>query len=331
MNTPESVAVIISTYNEERHIDACLNALLAQTVPVRIVVVDGGSRDRTLARLRTRASEDRRIEVYADGIRRNLPDALNLAIQLCSETYIAKVDARTFILPDFLERALAVFAREDSTVACVGGRPEQFGETTFGEGVARARMSRFGVGGSGYADSRETADVDTVQCGIYRREALNAIGGFDADLQFGEDEELNWRLRQAGYRIVLDARIRFRYLTRSTWLAAFAQYRNYGRARVSVVEKHPEFLRIRHLAPSALVAAAALLVCAAPLIPGARAVAYSLGFTYMLGALYAATVASRDRYCYIPHTAAAFSALHFGYGVGLLEGIYARAKRSFAQ
>src|SRR5579872_3150386 len=205
METREPVAVIISTYNEERHIDACLNAILAQSVPVRVIVVDGGSRDRTLARLRTRASEDPRIHVHADGIRRSLPAALNLAIGLCTETYVAKVDARTFIQPDFLERAVATLEREGPRVACAGGRPEQFGETTFGEGVARARMSRFGVGGSGYADSSGTADVDTVQCGIYRREALALVKGFDPGLQFGEDEELNWRLRAAGYRIVRDA------------------------------------------------------------------------------------------------------------------------------
>lgn len=330
MDTREPVAVIISTYNEERYIDKCLNAILAQTVPVRVVVVDGGSRDRTLARLRTRASEDRRIHVYADGVRRSLPAALNLAIEHCTETYIAKVDARTFILSDFLERALEVFAREDASVACVGGRPEQFGETTFGEGVARARMSRFGVGGSGYADSSDTAEVDTVQCGIYRREALNEVGGFDPELQFGEDEELNWRLRRAGHRIILDTAIRFRYLTRSTWLAAFAQYRNYGRARVRVLEKHPEFLRLRHLAPSAFVTAAVVLVCAAPMLPAARAVAYSLGATYTLGALYAATLASRDRLHCVPHTAVAFSALHFGYGIGLLEEFFARVRRSLA-
>ena len=331
MDTREPVAVIISTYNEERHIDRCLNAILAQTVPVRVIVVDGGSRDRTLARLRTRASEDKRICVCADGVRRSLPDALNLAIAQCTETYVAKVDARTFILPDFLERGLAAFELQGKAVACVGGRPDQFGDTTFGEGVARARMSRFGVGGSGYADSRDTADVDSVQCGIYRREALNEVKGFDPDLQFGEDEELNWRLRRAGHRIVLDRRIRFRYLTRSTWLAAFAQYRNYGRARVSVVEKHPGYLRIRHLAPSAFVSVAVILACAAPLSPAARAVAYSLGITYSLGAVYAATLASRDRLRCMPFTAIAFSALHFGYGIGLIEGIAARARRSLAQ
>ena len=330
MSSPGLVAVIISTFNEEAYVERCLGAVLSQTVSPRVVVVDGGSVDGTVDRLRRIAASDERLVVIADGERRSLPAALNLAIDGCRETYIAKVDARTFIAPDFLERALDVFQREGADVACAGGRPEQFGETHFGEGLARARMSRFGVGGSGYADSRTSADVDTVQCGVYRSEALRAVGGFDASLQFGEDEELNWRLRRAGHRIVVDTSIRIRYLARSSWLAAFRQYRNYGRARARVVEKHPEFLRGRHLAPSAAILTATCLLLTAPSSITARAAACSLAALYAGGAAMAATIATRDRLRLWPHTTAAFAALHAGYGIGVLEGFLARVRRSFA-
>jgi succinoglycan biosynthesis protein ExoA len=321
-----TVAILMSTLNEAAFVDASLDALAAQThAPGTIIVVDGGSQDGTVERLRRRAARDERIRVHADGVRRSLPEALNIGLEMVSEPFVAKIDARTFVAPEFLERALHVFTREGPDVACVGGRPEQYGDTDFGEGLARARMSPFGVGGSGYADARARSDADTVQCGVYRREALLRVGGFDPALQFGEDEELNWRLRQAGYRIVRDPDIRFRYLARPTWLAAFRQYRNYGRARARVLAKHPAFLRPRHLVPSSALLLAAGMLCAAPSSRRARRMACGAAAAYTVAAAAAALAACRDDLRHAPHTAAAFPALHAGYGIGFVEGWLLRA------
>ena len=90
---------------------------------------------------------------------------------------------------------------EGPAVCCVGAQPEQVGETPFGEAVALARGSSFGVESSVYADKRVRADVDTIQAGVYRRGPLEEVGGFRTDMLVGEDEELNWRLKKAGYQL----------------------------------------------------------------------------------------------------------------------------------
>ena len=315
------VDVLVSTYNEERHIDACLDAILAQTAPVVVTIVDGGSTDGTVHALRARERRDRRVCVVADGERRTLPAALNAALAMTTHPFAAKVDARTFLAPDFIARALAVLAEGGENVACAGGAPEQFGETAFGAGLARARTSRFGVGGSQYADPRLRADVDTIQCGVYRRAALDTVGAFDPALQFGEDEELNWRLRLRGFRLVRDASIRFRYLTRSTWRGAFAQYRNYGRARIAVARRHPGFVRPHHAAPTAALLTAVGLGIAAPFSRTARTLFAASATLYATATVAAAIAAARRERAPIAPIATAFSALHIGYGLGLLEGI----------
>lgn len=325
--TPDAcVDVVMPTLDEEAYIEGTLDAIFAQTVPVVVTVVDNGSRDGTLELLRARAARDRRLVVLSDGTRRTVPDALNYALAHSTRPFVARVDARTIPAPDFLEHGLAVLD-EDPAIGCAGGHAEQFGETRFGEAVARARSSPFGVGASGYADRRARADVDTVGCGIYRRAALEGVGGFDPVMQCGEDEEVNWRIRRAGWRIVRDTRIRFRYLARPTWVAAYAQYRNYGRARAAVAAKHPGFLRPHHLAPSAALVTLVALAMAAPFWRPARLALTAYVAVYAAGALAAAARSCADDTLRIPVTAAAFTALHAGYGVGMTEALLARKGR----
>jgi hypothetical protein len=196
------------------------------------------------------------------------------------------------------------------------------GDTRFGRGLALARRSRLGVGGSVYADKRTRAYVDTVQGGVYRRSALAAVGGFATNMLVGEDEELNWRLRRAGYRILLSSDLRFRYTARSTWGAAFRQYRHYGQSRARVLSAHSSFLRPRHIAPSALVVAATVMAAAAPASSAARRALGGLLVGYAATALAGGVLVAPGGDPVLAAVAStSFPALHLGYGVGFLEGL----------
>jgi cellulose synthase/poly-beta-1,6-N-acetylglucosamine synthase-like glycosyltransferase len=323
--TVPTVDVIVSTFNEERYLGRCLEYVLAQDYPadlMRVLLIDGGSTDATLDVARRYAKTDDRIEVIADGQRRNLPESLNLARARSSAALVAKIDAHGYPERDFLSLAAENLVAGGSRLGCVGGRPVQEGETRFGRAVALARVSRFGVGASEYAGRTARGLADTVQCGVYRREVLDAVDWFNPEMQFGEDEELNWRVRQAGYDILLDDRMVFHYVTRPSWGAAYRQYRNYGEARVRVVRAHPRFLRPHHLVPAALVAGAAALAAAAPLSPAARRGLAGLGTAYAAAAGAAGAAAARGREPALSlSVAACFCALHLGYGVGVLRGL----------
>ena len=188
-----TVDVLVSTFNEEDHLPGCLDAVLGQDYPsdrLRLLLIDGGSTDSTVEVARRRAATDPRVEVVADGERRNLPAALNLAQSRSSADLVAKIDAHGYPEPDYLRLAALAFQSGGPELGCVGGRPVQEGETRFGRAVALARTSRFGVGGSEYAGASERAMVDTVQCGVYRRDVLDEVGWFDPEMNFGEDDEL---------------------------------------------------------------------------------------------------------------------------------------------
>jgi succinoglycan biosynthesis protein ExoA len=322
--TKPRVDILTSTFNEESHLPRCLDAILGQDYPeelLRVILVDGGSTDGTVGIAEERASADPRLTVVADGVSRNLPAALNVGLKLCEGDLVAKVDGHGWPELDFVSRAAEAFETGGENLGCVGGRPVQEGETRFGEALARARGSRFGVGGSEYAGSAERADVETVQCGVYRRDVLEEVGDFDPTMNYGEDDELNWRVRKAGYRILLDTSIRFHYITRDSWKGAYRQYRNYGAARVRVARAHSGFLRPYHLAPSLALAGAGALALAATRSRRARSLLAAGGLAYGTAAAASAYRAAGSEPALAPRVAAAFTALHAGYAVGMLRGL----------
>lgn len=325
------VDVIMSGLNEQRYVERCLRATLAQDYPrdhLRVIYVDGGSSDATVAIARRLADEDPRLSVVAGRARLNLPEAMNIGLERAEGELVAKIDLHGYPETDFLRRAAEVFAGAEADVAAVGGRPVQEGETPWGVAVARARTSRFGTGGSVYAGTARQEYVDSIQCAVYRREALVEAGGFDPAAAYGEDDELNWRLRDRGLRLLLDDSIRFHYFTRPSLDSLFRQYRNYGQAKVRVAALHPRRVRPWHLAPAAFVLTGGTLLILAPVSRWARRLLAALTGLYLSGGWAAASAThgprdttSRGR------VLACFMAIHLGYGSGMVQALAVRVRR----
>ena len=71
----------------------------------------------------------------------------------------------------------------------------------------------------------------------FRREAFDAVGGFDEDFAYGSDIDFSWRLGDAGYRIraVPDAFVRHDW---GTWRRQLRRAYAYGKARARLYRKH---------------------------------------------------------------------------------------------
>jgi succinoglycan biosynthesis protein ExoA len=319
------IDVVVPAYNEALAIGMCLDSILAQDYLkdiVRIFVVDAGSDDQTVEIVQRRTEGEPRVVLLTGNGRLNAAEACNLGFRAGDAPLVARVDAHLNIAPDYLSRAADTFADEDSLLACVGGRPEHVGVTRFGRGAACARGSRFGVGASVYADRRARAYVDTVPVGVYRRAALDAVGGYATRMLCGEDEEMNWRLRRAGWKILLDGSLRFGYRARSSWRELYLQHRLYGQARARVIALYPNFLRPHHLAPGLLVGGG-IVIGAAALVNGrARNAGLALAAAYASAALFAGRRAAEKggEPQLSLEVSKAFTAMHLGYGVGFVEG-----------
>ena len=321
------VSIVMPIRNEADHIERALDAIDAQAYPpeqIEILVVDGGSTDGTLEALRVRAGRDDRIRVLGGpGI--NTPLAMNVGIEASSAPFIAKVDGHGWINEEFLRTAVGSLT-SDEGLGCVGGRIEPDAVTAVEQAIGYARFSVLGVGAGVYTLAEHPQLTDTVQCGVYRRVALEEAGGFDPALPFGEDEEANYRLRSAGWRILMDPAMRFVYRVRPSIAALFRQYFRYGRARVAVVRKHPGFFRPKHAVPAAVVVA--LFASLAAWFAGAPWPALVPWIVYgVIVSVGSVVLAVRHRFWRPDLIAVSLLALHGGYGLGTLRGL-ADAPRS---
>lgn len=78
----------------------------------------------------------------------------------------------------------------------------------------------------------------------FRREAFDAVGGFDEGFAYGSDVDFCWRLIDAGYRIrcLPEAVVRHDY---GTWRRQLRRSYVYGMARARLYRKHKA--RLRHV------------------------------------------------------------------------------------
>ena len=77
---------------------------------------------------------------------------------------------------------------------------------------------------------------------VVRVDALDAVGGFDEQLRFGEDVDLVWRLDDAGWRCRYDPSGSVWHEPRDSWVARLRQHAGYGTSAATLALRHPRAL-----------------------------------------------------------------------------------------
>jgi hypothetical protein len=243
--------------NEERSVAGAVRSVLAQSLhDVELLVIDGDSTDDTLEQVRRIAAVEPRVRVLRNPDR-TIPHALNIGLREARGRYLARVDAHASVNDTYLECGVTTLDG-DPGVAAVGGRRIGVAVTPSGVAVATALSSRFGVGDSinHYADSAQ--DTDHASFGVFRVDVLRAVGGWDENLLVNEDVDIDHRILSAGHRIRFDPQMCIYWHVRESIPALARQYRRYGRGKAAMVRKNGRgAVRVRHLAPPALVVALA--------------------------------------------------------------------------
>lgn len=325
-----SVTVILPIRNEAAFIEKSLGAVLDQDYPrdrLEVLVADGRSTDGTrdvVAALGRRHPEVR-VEVVDNpgGI---VPTGMNAALRRAAGEVVVRVDGHTIVESDYVRRSVEALARTGAD--CAGGRMDPVSESAFGRAVALATSSPFGVGGARFHYSSHEEWVDTVYMGAWRRELFERMGFFDEEMVRNQDDELSYRIRERGGRILLDPSIRSRYYPRTTLRSLWRQYFQYGYYKVRVMQKHPLQMRARQFAPPTLAGALAVAALTAPFASLPRIGLAVIGGAYAIANLAAsAWTARRGDPAAAPWLPVVFAVLHLSYGAGFLAGLVRFAGR----
>ena len=249
MHRPPSVSVVIPAHDGGRHIGAALDSVLAQRYhgAIEVVVADGAETPR-LARMLERPYPDVRVVRNLEG---SASAGLNHALAAATGEVVVRCDAHAVLPPDYVARAVETLQRTGA--ANVGGQRQAIGTGFFERAAALAVTTLLGVGNARHHRGGREGPADTVYLGAWRRETLDAVGGFNPHLLRNQDYELNWRLREMGETVWFDPALVVEYRPRGSLWALAKQYFDYGRWKAAMLRQHPRSLRWRQLAAPTLV------------------------------------------------------------------------------
>ncbi len=321
--TSAAVSVVIPCRNEAEFIEDLLAAVLAQdTPPLETIVVDNGSTDASVAVVTAFAARHPEMALRVIDCRRpGAAAAMNAGIRVATGQIIVRIDGHSIPRPDYLR--LAVNRLREPKAGVVGGVWEVApgAKTVRARAIALAVASRLGSGGAAYrhGDAHNTpTDVDTVPFGCYSRALWQELNGYDDDLFVVEDGDFNFRVKQAGYRVILDPAIRCTYFPRRRMRTLAQQYFRYGWWKIPLLTKHPDAIRIRQIMPFGFVSMILLLAVGSVFLPIAKVLLLLLvaiyGIAVFAGAFPVARRAGDLRLWLF--VAFAYVVIHFAWGLG---------------
>lgn len=183
-----NISICITILNEEGSIGSLLDSLLAQTrKPDEIIIVDGGSKDKTVEIINHYQRKDGRIKLLKEKSSR--AKGRNLAVEMAKNEIIVMTDAGCVASPDWVQNITLPF--DSAGVDVVAGFYKMVTRTSF----EKAESVFMGVRPRNF----NIEFLPSTRSISFKKAIWEKVGGFPENMKgTAEDTIFNYRLIKAG-------------------------------------------------------------------------------------------------------------------------------------
>lgn len=320
------VSFVVIALNAEATLDALFDCLKKQTYQhnlIEIVLVDGNSQDATKKKMisfRDTENDFKRI-IVLDNPKKTLPCGWNVALDAVEGDAVLRVDAHTTFPPEFIELNVRDLNTGENIVGgrviSIPAKRDKWNIT-----LNEAENSMFGGSFAAFRHAESAQYVSTAAFAIYRKEVFDKAGRYNEVLTRTEDNEMHYRMKQAGYKFYYDPEIVSYRETRATLGKLLKQkYLNgYWIGRTLGIE--PRCFSLYHFVPLAFVLAITFttILAACGIIWPFIALWSAYAVTNIAMTMMSA-IKCKERNICLACLPILFFLLHVLYGVGTIAGI----------
>jgi len=241
---PIGITIGLCVKNSEKTIMKCLESILNQDYPkelIEIIVVDGGSIDRTVEIAKNMLS--------GGGIPSRLfydnGGGLGLARQIVLDStdreYIVWVDSDVTISKDFVTDQVT-FMAENPDVGVATGKSVIQADLDYTLPALLQSLSKY-VGSVEFKQTKDYRGLPPNDASIYRVEAAKQAGGFDKKIKgASEDEDLILRIKEKGWSLRVNTKAEFHAVPKDTWQSLWTEESWFGYGKHYLSHKRKDSL-----------------------------------------------------------------------------------------
>lgn len=326
------ISIIMPVLNEEPHIEKVVTSLLQQELPdfeLEVLLIDGMSTDRTREIIEAMAAKDSRIHLHVNK-RRKTPFAFNIGLREARGDLICIMGAHTVYDKDYIKVCREEMIANDA----VGVASRTFyypaNDSAQAQWVSWVYGSAFGISGSSVRLQPE-GYVDTVSYPVFVKKVLLDLGGYNELLARNQDNDMNYRIHQAGYKMYCTHKTNSYYETQKTAKSLFKYAIRTGRGNAISIKVNAKSLSLRHHIPGIFTGAVLLgvLFLIVALVSGsllwwglAAFFLSSLVLHLVVGTLVALKILLESKKLSALAMPFIFLIFHISYGLGIFYGIF---------
>jgi len=229
----KNISVVMPVYNAESTIEKALESLLSQPVQFKaIYIIDDGSTDNSAKKIKEFSDKYKNIfYIFQDN--HGEAGALNAGLKMVKEDFVAVIEGDVVLEDNWILKLMPYF--ENEKVSAVSGLTKLANSTNiwsvFGGYNVEYRQSKIK---QEFVDQLSTCNT------IYRKSVLDKLGFFDGKFTYGLDNEISYRMIEAGYKLILSKKT-FCLHFWPEGLIHFIKQRSHGAiGRMMLIDKYPK-------------------------------------------------------------------------------------------